>query len=77
MPRLINKGTGALLGTVSAADVQVLVDQLEEEGMTDVDYFVDLDTVEILEDGGASAEMLQLLRTAIGSTEGVEIRWEK
>ena len=77
MPRLFNKGTGALLGTVSTADVQVLVDQLEEEGMTDVDYFVDLDTVEILEDGGASAEMLQLLRTAIGSGEGVDIRWEK
>ena len=77
MPRLYNKKTGALLGTVSDADVQCLIDVLEEEDSKDVDYFIDLDTADILEDNGASMEMMQLLRAAIGASEGVDVRWEK
>jgi DNA-binding response OmpR family regulator len=34
--------------------VQCLIDVLEEEDSKDVDYFIDLDTVDILEDNGAS-----------------------
>jgi hypothetical protein len=77
MPRLYNKQTNALLGNVSDSDIDCLVDVLEEEDSTDVDYFIDLDTVDILEDNGASAEMVKLLRAAIGAAEGVDIRWEK
>ena len=77
MPRLYNKQSGALLGTVSDADVSLLVEQLEEEAIADVDYFVDADTVEILESAGASGTLVQMLRAAIGDGEGVDIRWEK
>ena len=77
MPRLYNKKTGALLGTVSETDVECLVDVLEEEDSKDVDYFIDLDTADILEDNGASKEMMQLLRAAIGASEGIDVRWEK
>ncbi len=77
MPSLYNKKSGALLGTINDADVQCLVDVLEEEDSKDVDYFIDLVTVDILEDNGASGEMVQMLRAAIGSTEGVDVRWEK
>jgi hypothetical protein len=77
MPRLYNKQSGALLGMVNDADVQCLVDVLEEEDSKDVDYFIDLVTVDILEDNGASDAMVQMLRAAIGATEGVDVRWEK
>ncbi len=77
MPGLYHKQSGALLGTINDADVQCLVDVLEEEDSRDVDYFIDLATVDILEDNGASGEMVQMLRAAIGSTEGVDVRWEK
>jgi hypothetical protein len=77
MPNLYNKQSGALLGPVSDADVQCLVDQLEEEDTKDVDYFVDLDTVDILEDAGASAALLQILRNAIGGSDGIDVRWGK
>jgi len=77
MPRLYNKQSGALLGTVSDADVNLLVEQLEEEAIADVDYFVDAATVEILESAGASGTLVQMLRAAIGDGEGVDIRWEK
>ena len=77
MPSLYNKKTNALLGEVSDEDVQCLIDVLEEEDSKDVDYFVDLDTVDILEDNGASAELVEMLRAAIGASEGVDIRWSK
>jgi hypothetical protein len=77
MPRLYNKQTNALLGEVSESDIQCLVDVLEEEDSKDVDYFIDLDTVDILEDNGASLDLVTLLRAAIGATAGVDIRWEK
>jgi inactivated superfamily I helicase len=77
MPRLYNKKTKALLGELSESDVDCLVDVLEEEDSKDVDYFIDLDTVDILEDNGASQQLVTMLRAAIGATEGVDVRWEK
>ena len=77
MASLYNKKSGALLGAISDEDVACLVDVLEEEDSKDVDYFIDLDTVDILEDNGASLDLVQLLRAAIGASDGVDIRWEK
>lgn len=77
MARLYNKKTNVLLGELSESDVDCLVDVLEEEDSKDVDYFIDLDTVDILEDNGASQQLVTMLRAAIGATEGVDVRWEK
>jgi len=77
MPRIYNKQNNALLGTVNDSDVQCLVDVLEEEDSKDVDYFIDLDTVDILEANGATEALVQMLRKAIGAEAGVDIRWEK
>lgn len=77
MPKLFNKQSGALIGELTETDVQCLIDVLEEEDTKDVDYFVDLATVDILEDNGASLDLVQLLRAAIGANEGVDVRWEK
>jgi hypothetical protein len=75
MPNLYDKNSGALLGAISEEDVQCLVDVLEEEDSKDVDYFVNLDTVDILEDNGASLDLVQMLRKAIGAAEGIDVRW--
>jgi len=77
MSRLYNKQSGALLGAVTDADVQCLIDVLEEEDTKDVDYFIDLSTVEILEANGASPGLAKLLRESIGTAEGIDVRWEK
>jgi hypothetical protein len=77
MPRLILKDSSRFLGTISDADVKVLVDELEEEDMADADYFIDAATVSILEEAGASKSLVDLLLGAIGDSDGVEIRWEK
>jgi hypothetical protein len=71
------KDTGASLGTIEDADLQLLIDQLEEEHEKDTDYYVCPATVEILEKNGASASLIHILKEAIGSSEGVEITWKR
>ena len=71
------KDTGALLGTIDDADLQLLIDQLEEEDEEDTDYYVSAETIELLQAGGASAGLLKILKDAVGSSEGVEIIWKE
>lgn len=77
MIKLTLKDTGTFLGTIDEADLQLLVDQLEEEHDRDTDYYVCPETIAILDKSGASASLLQILKDAVGSTEGVDIAWKK
>lgn len=77
MIKLSLKDSGASLGTIDDADLQLLVDQLEEEDRSDTDYFIDTDTIDILEENGASVALLKILRDAVGTSEGVDIAWKK
>jgi hypothetical protein len=69
--------TNQLVGSITDADLQVLVDGLEEESSQDKDYYITAATIDVLGDGRASDHLLGLLRRALGSSEGVEIRWER
>ena len=71
------KNTNRLLGTITEAELQFLVDNLEETSLEDRDYFVDQATIDLLADGRATDHLLQLLRQAVASGDGVDIRWEK
>lgn len=77
MIRLVNKDTGKSIGSVSERDLQVLVDQLEEEDTEDTDYYISADTIDLLEEGGASADLLRILRQALGDAEGIEVSWKR
>ena len=77
MIRLVNKDTGKAIGSVSEGDLQVLVDQLEEEDSEDTDYYVSADTIDLLEENGASADLLRVLRQALGDAEGIEVSWKR
>jgi hypothetical protein len=74
---LYNAATNALIGTITEADLQVLVDRLEEESTDDQDYYIDQATIDLIADGTATGHLVSLLRTALGSSEGVDIRWER
>jgi len=67
------KDGGEFLGTIDDADLQLLIDQLEEEHEMDTDYYVCPATIEILEESGASSGLLNILRDAVGSSEGGEV----
>lgn len=75
MITLSSKDSGAALGTIDEADLQVLIDQLEEETEGDKDYYIDSATVDLLGEKGASAGLLDILRAAIGDSDGVEVVW--
>jgi len=74
---LYNVATNQKLGSITEAELQVLIDGLEEESSEDQDYYVDAATIDLLGDGRASDHLLGLLRNAVGSSDGVEIRWER
>jgi len=75
--KLSLKDSGAFLGTIDGVDLQLLVDQLEEEHEEDKDYYVCPDTIEVLKESGASAGLIKILTAAVGSSEGVEVAWQK
>ena len=75
---LYNADTNVLLGEITDHDLQVLIDALEEESSEDQDYYITLDTLDVIgENGRATEHLLNLLRNAVGSSEGVEVRWQR
>lgn len=77
MPKLINAESGAVIGEISDDQLEFLVDQLVEEDNEDRDYFLDLETIDLLEDSGADDALIMLLRKALGSSEGIDVRWTR
>jgi hypothetical protein len=74
---LYNSETNQLIGSITENELQTLADALEEESDDDQDYFIDSATIDLLGDGRATDHLLHLLRTAVGSGEGIEVRWKR
>ena len=68
---------GNRLGAISEEQLQRLVDALEEESTTDRDYYLSGATIDMLEAGGADAQLVGLLREALAGREGMDIRWAR
>jgi hypothetical protein len=77
MAKLINAETGTVIGEISDDQLEFLVEQLEEEDSQDRDYFLDLETIDLLEETGADDALITLLRRALGSSEGIDVRWTR
>jgi hypothetical protein len=65
------------LGTITEHQLKFLIDELEEESMGDNDYYITADTIEMFEADGADADLVGLLRRALGNREGIDIRWSR
>jgi hypothetical protein len=74
---LYSVATKQLLGSITESDLQVLVDALEEESTQDRDYYIDAATIDLIADGRATDHLVHLLRGALGSAEGIDIRWDR
>lgn len=77
MVELYNKASGAHLATITEAQLQFLVDQLEEESLDDRDYYLNTATLEMFAKQGADPELLALLRRALGDREELDIVWSR
>lgn len=77
MIQIFDKQTGQSVGSLTDEQFQFLADNLEEESREDDDYYVNRATVDILMEQGAPPELVAVLRTALGSQEETEIRWQR
>ena len=75
MIRLFDAESDAPLGTITEAQLEFLMEELEEESSTDRDYFINVATVDMLEEDGADPALLALLRDALADREEMEVRW--
>jgi hypothetical protein len=74
---LYNAATNQLLGNITESDLKVLQDALEEESLQDKDYYITAATIDVIADGTATEHLVHLLRAALGTAEGVDIRWQR
>lgn len=74
---LYDKESGRKLGMLSEAQLQFLVDQLEEESSDDQDYYIDGPTLEMLQDAGADPALIDRLRSGLDGRDGYEAAWER
>jgi hypothetical protein len=77
MIRLRNKATGAEIGTLTEAQLQFLMDQMEEESSEDTDYWLPRAQIDVFKENGADPDLIRMLESAIGDNEDIEIAWEK
>jgi len=69
--------SGTTLGTITEADLEVLIHALEEESLADRDYYIQAETVDLLESESASPALVALLRSALAGRDGIEIAWTR
>ncbi len=63
-----------MLGTITEAQLDFLMENLEEEFEEDEEYFLLPDTVEYLRDQGADSDLIAMLEKALaGAQDGVDI----
>jgi len=77
MIRLRNKETGTEVGSITEEDLQFLIDNLEEEWEEDKDYYLNRQTLEMLEGRGISAALARMLDRAMGDGDDVEVEWSR
>ena len=77
MIQLYNEDTGVLIGEITTDQLRFLVDELEEDSIEDMDYYLSVGTVDMLEADGADPDLITLLRQALDEHGEVDIVWKR
>jgi processive 1,2-diacylglycerol beta-glucosyltransferase len=77
MVKLYDNSTGQYLGRIEDEDLQFLIDNLEEESLTDTDYYVNRGTLALLKEKGMNEDVAKLIEGAMEGNDEIEIRYEK
>jgi len=76
--RLFDEASGKEIGRISETDLAFLRAVLEEERPDDTDYWINPDTVDLLERRGGSAHVIALLRAATGGDpDGIDVAFQR
>ena len=63
------------VGELTEEQLDFLIDNLEEEWSEDRDYYLNRSMLAMLEQRGAEAGLMRLLRQALGDKEEIDILW--
>lgn len=77
MITLTEKDTNKPLGQISEAQLQYMIDNLEEEWLEDQDYAITPLLLQYFEEKGADPELVSLLRNALAGRDEIEIVWRR
>ena len=75
MIKLIDVQSNAEIGEITQPQLDFLISQLEEESVTDTDYYINADTLDYFAQQGADAALVAQLRAALGDRTDMDIRW--
>lgn len=77
MIKLYEKSSGKYLGRITDEELQFLRDNMEEESLSDTDYYINRTTFDLLKEKGMSENLVKLIETAMGKKNEIEIKYEK
>ena len=64
------------IGIITEDQVQFLIDNLEEEGIEDQDYYIDPDALSFFAENGCDEELLTMLAEALEGRVNIDVRYE-
>ena len=76
MYRLIDIEHDEEIGIITEEQVQFLIDNLEEEGVEEQDYYIDQDSLSFLAESGCDEELLTMLTEALEGRLNIDVRYE-
>ena len=76
MYRLIDIEHGDEIGIITEDQVQFLIDNLEEEGFEDQDYYIDPESLSFFAENGCDEELLTILTDALEDRVNIDVRYE-
>ena len=76
MYRLLDVEYNDEIGTITADQLQFLIDNLEEEGIEDQDYYIGLDALSFLAENGCDEELITMLTEALENKVNINLRYE-
>ena len=74
--RLMDTEHDEEIGVVTEDQVQFLIDNLEEEGFEDQDYYIDPESLSFLAENGCDEELFIMLTEALEDRVNIDIRYE-
>ncbi len=74
--RLIDIGHGNEIGIITEDQVQFLIDNLEEEGFEDHDYYIDSESLSFFAENDCDDELLAMLTDALEGRVNIDVRYE-
>lgn len=77
MIRLYVSGKPEPLATITDDQLAFLVNELEEESLTDQEYAITPMTLGLFVEDGIDAGLLQILQDALGDQGEISLRWEQ